>query len=272
MPGPRSNWATPNASKDYQVTRPNYDAETFRKIFSLAPITSSCVALDIACGTGQVLRWLLNEFSTVAGVDLSNTQIEEARAVTVVPEGRRLFFIQGAAESFTIPEDVPIREGQVDLCTCASALHWLNHAAFGDRISRVLKPGGHLCCWTPMPSLYEPAVVGDILKKYHSQMSSMGFRQHNLRDPYYADEILKVSQPRRLEYVQAIEHKVTHVVPGIWFVRIAATYSTYIRYTAARAAALSRSPRPDHISETEWSSGAEAGYPRFQHEASRAGL
>ncbi|XP_067299990.1 putative methyltransferase DDB_G0268948 [Pseudorasbora parva] len=93
------------------------------------------LAVDVGCGTGQNSRALTPYFQQVVGIDVSESQVEEARAVLGLPN---LSYRVGTAE------ELPFPDGSVDLLTAASAAHWFDTERFIKEAVRVLKPRGCL--------------------------------------------------------------------------------------------------------------------------------
>ncbi|CAK6964412.1 putative methyltransferase DDB_G0268948 [Scomber scombrus] len=91
------------------------------------------LAVDLGCGTGQNSRLLAPNFQEVVGIDISECQLEEARAV---PGYSNITYRKGTAEELQFPD------GSVDLLTAASAAHWFDQSRFLAEASRVLKPRG----------------------------------------------------------------------------------------------------------------------------------
>ncbi|KAJ8352857.1 hypothetical protein SKAU_G00243330 [Synaphobranchus kaupii] len=91
------------------------------------------LAVDVGCGTGQNTRLLAPHFQEVVGIDISECQLEEARAVPGFPNAT---YRAGTAE------DLPFPEGSVDLLAAASAAHWFHPQRFLGEVERILKPGG----------------------------------------------------------------------------------------------------------------------------------
>ncbi|XP_059199017.1 putative methyltransferase DDB_G0268948 [Centropristis striata] len=91
------------------------------------------LAVDLGCGTGQNSRILAPHFQEVVGMDISECQLEEARAVPGYPN---ITYRKGTAE------ELPFQDGSVDLLTAASAAHWFDQSRFLAEASRVLKPRG----------------------------------------------------------------------------------------------------------------------------------
>ncbi|XP_035533193.1 putative methyltransferase DDB_G0268948 [Morone saxatilis] len=91
------------------------------------------LAVDLGCGTGQNSRLLAPHFQEVVGIDVSDCQLEVARAVPGYPN---VTYRKGTAEDLHFPD------GSVDLLTAASAAHWFDQSRFLAEASRVLKPRG----------------------------------------------------------------------------------------------------------------------------------
>ncbi|TNN51799.1 putative methyltransferase [Liparis tanakae] len=91
------------------------------------------LAVDLGCGTGQNSRLLAPHFREVVGVDISECQLEEARAVA---GPSNITYRKGTAEELSFPDC------SVDLLTAASAAHWFDQSRFLAEAARVLKPRG----------------------------------------------------------------------------------------------------------------------------------
>ncbi|KAM6970554.1 putative methyltransferase [Aplochiton taeniatus] len=91
------------------------------------------LAVDLGCGTGQNSRLLAPHFQEVVGIDVSECQIQEARAVS---GPSNITYRTGTAE------ELPFPDGSVDLLTAASAAHWFHQRGFLAEAGRVLKPRG----------------------------------------------------------------------------------------------------------------------------------
>ncbi|XP_028993262.1 putative methyltransferase DDB_G0268948 [Betta splendens] len=93
------------------------------------------LAVDVGCGTGQNSRVFAADFKEVMGVDVSESQLEEARAVPGFPN---VTYRSGTAE------ELPVADGSVDLLTAATAAHWFDQSRFLTEADRVLKSRGCL--------------------------------------------------------------------------------------------------------------------------------
>jgi ArsR family transcriptional regulator len=96
------------------------------------------VAVDLGCGTGNVLHAMLEKAGTVIGVDGSPRMLELAR---------RRFSAAGERVSLRIGDlsHLPLRDGEADFASLNMVLHHVPQPAAGlGEIRRALAPGGLL--------------------------------------------------------------------------------------------------------------------------------
>ncbi|XP_078539465.1 putative methyltransferase DDB_G0268948 [Lissotriton helveticus] len=96
------------------------------------------IAVDVGCGTGQSTRILAPYFEKVVGVDMSESQIEEAESV-----------MSASNVSYKIAkaEELPFEDRSLDLVTASVAAHWFELDKFFKEVNRVLKPSGCLAMY-----------------------------------------------------------------------------------------------------------------------------
>jgi ubiquinone/menaquinone biosynthesis C-methylase UbiE len=128
-----------------------YDASALHRelaeaVAEFAHLSDARVVLDIATGTGLVLRAIASRepSARLVGLDISRGMLMIARAA--LPEGQ---FIEAAAEQ------LPMADGSVDLITCVTAMHLIADPdiVFAE-FARALAPQGRLVLATfePMPT------------------------------------------------------------------------------------------------------------------------
>ena len=101
----------------------------------LSPVS---VAVDLGCGTGELMGFLMEKARHVIGVDSSQKMLDEAR--------KRFVDAHGAADlRLGELEHLPMKDGEADLAVISLALHHLSKPEDAVREAfRILKPGGRL--------------------------------------------------------------------------------------------------------------------------------
>jgi ubiquinone/menaquinone biosynthesis C-methylase UbiE len=101
-------------------------------------------ALDLACGTGVFTRPLARVTgSPIIGLDLSLPMLNHARRLAKREGMHSVLFVRASAFS------LPFADDSFPYVNCCGALHLFDRpAAALSEISRVLRPGGHLCVQT----------------------------------------------------------------------------------------------------------------------------
>ena len=131
-------------SSAYSRFRPVYPAQVVKTITSFMRAEGSSgfdTALDVACGSGQSTFLLSNSFRKVIGLDISQTQINEAKNRKETDQGLNVQFMVGDAHN------LPVETSSIDLLTCAMGWHWLDADLFYAEAKRVLKPRGCLAVY-----------------------------------------------------------------------------------------------------------------------------
>ncbi|XP_059724247.1 putative methyltransferase DDB_G0268948 isoform X3 [Haemorhous mexicanus] len=102
------------------------------------------LAVDVGCGSGQGTRFLGEHFKKVVGTDISEAQIEEAKATPCMPN---ISYLVCPAE------ELPFPGGSVDVLTSFTAAHWFHLRRFAREARRVLRPGGCVAISTYTPDM-----------------------------------------------------------------------------------------------------------------------
>ena len=118
---------------DYQRYRPDYPAELFAWLASVAPARH--LAVDVATGNGQAAISLAEHFDSVFATDASAAQIREARS-----HARVRYACEPA-------EATSLADRSANLLVAAQAAHWFDWAAFCAEARRILRARGVAAIW-----------------------------------------------------------------------------------------------------------------------------
>lgn len=116
------------AAQAYDRFRPSYPAALIDFFTTDGP----GVALDVACGTGQLTTMLSDAGWEVTGVEADPRMCEVARSKGLRVETSRF-------EQWVAPA-----EAMFDLVTSAQAWHWIDPVAGSARAAELLAPGGRI--------------------------------------------------------------------------------------------------------------------------------
>ncbi|MCX7883120.1 MAG: metalloregulator ArsR/SmtB family transcription factor [Brevinematales bacterium] len=130
---------------------------------------------DLGCGSGEGLSFLLSLSEKVIGVDHSTEMLSLARQRFI--DEPRVEFREGDIE------DLPLKDGEIDLVTLNLTLHHLpNLRAWAREMSRVLKQGGYVAIVDFLPhqeerlrEIYHDHWMGLDPKEIGSLLASCGF-------------------------------------------------------------------------------------------------
>lgn len=160
----------------------------------------STVAVDLGCGTGEMLPALLAKARQVIGVDSSAKMLDLARQ-RLDGEGKRVSLRIGELEH------LPLADGEADFAVASMALHHLSQPIDGlIEAHRILKPGGRLVVAEfeqhrneSMRSQYGDQWLGFSYEKLSRWLHRAGFTiKHNERRPVHQGltvQIISVKKP-----------------------------------------------------------------------------
>lgn len=127
------------------------------------------LAVDLACGTGDIALALSAVADEVWGIDLSPEMLAaaQARAAGLPPERRgRLRWHAGSADA------LPFADSTVDLLTCGAGLMFMPDIGAALRgWRRVLRPGGTL-----LLSSFAPGMLGPLPGLWRAELAALGLR------------------------------------------------------------------------------------------------
>ena len=114
-----------------------YMDQTLSVVRRVAKVKSNERMLDLACGTGELLRRTAEDEpgATFRGVDLAPKMVERAR--------RKLADVPNARVEQADAHELPFADDTFDVVACANTFHYFTHpvAVLGE-VHRVLRPGG----------------------------------------------------------------------------------------------------------------------------------
>lgn len=126
-------------AQTYDQRWSRYIANSLAFLRAYAEISPSAAVLDVACGTGELERLLVqnNPAQNIAGVDISEQMLTQAmQKLKAYPS---VSFKVGTAS------DLPFSDRSTDIVVSANAFHYFPHPETAlAEMQRVLRPGGKI--------------------------------------------------------------------------------------------------------------------------------
>ena len=207
-----SHWTSRRISEKYAAFRPTYPPEIISHILKHVPVKS--LALDVGCGTGQVVKLIATHFDRVVGVDPSDSQIKSAFQAPNVE------YTVGAAESFRLSDS-----RAANLVTVAQALHWFDIPKFCARILQVMDTNGVLAAWNYSTFRSIPLACNEAIDELDTMLLRDGFwpkERRHIDDnyacliPHITSSHFDLIETRTVHYLEhaTVDHVINYL--GTW--------------------------------------------------------
>ena len=175
--GKEFNWG--NTSKDYALYRDIYPQEFYRYILDLGLCKDGQRCLDVGTGTGVLPRNMYKYGASWTGTDISENQIEEAKAISK-EAGMNIDFYACDAK------DVELDAESIDVITACQCIWYLDHRVTAPKFARMLKADGSFLIlymgWLP----FEDEIAGkseELILKYNPKWTGCGDTVHPVLVP-----------------------------------------------------------------------------------------
>lgn len=184
-------------------------------------------ALDIGCGTGDLLPYFVGRGTQYTGLDISPKMIERAEAnhPAQIASGKARFVVGDS-------EGLPFRDAEFDAVTAVALIEYLPDAGhILDETCRVLKPGGYALFTVPHKDCINFA-IRDVLAPFRNlafplyvklkggALSKMKDVKHYHYNPPETDSMMESRGLRkvgaRFSNFYVIPHPLDHLVPGLY--------------------------------------------------------
>lgn len=123
-------------SAEYAKYRDIYPKELYEELYKLGVGRKNTSWLDIGTGTGVLPFNLCNYGASITGVDISESQIEVAKTLTIEKGVNNVSFLVSPAET------TPFEDNTFDCITAAQCFWYFDRDKIIDEIKRLIKPGG----------------------------------------------------------------------------------------------------------------------------------
>ncbi|MBO4897892.1 MAG: methyltransferase domain-containing protein [Clostridia bacterium] len=156
------------AASDYGKYRDIYPQQFYDRILARGLCKDGQAVLDLGTGTGVLPRNMYLSGAKWTGVDSSEKQIEQAKALS---NGMDIEYICAAAE------DIAFAENSFDTITACQCFWYFDHEKLLPEILKVLKPGGRLLVLYMAWLSFEDKIAGEsekLVLKYNPKWTGAG--------------------------------------------------------------------------------------------------
>ncbi|MBQ2828640.1 MAG: class I SAM-dependent methyltransferase [Clostridia bacterium] len=123
-------------SAEYAKYRDIYPERLYEELYALGVGRKNTSWLDIGTGTGVLPFNLCNYGASITGVDISESQIEVAKTLTIEKGVNNVSFLVSPAET------TPFEDNSFDCITAAQCFWYFDRDKIINEIKRLIKPDG----------------------------------------------------------------------------------------------------------------------------------
>lgn len=171
-------------SSNYARYRDIYPKEFYQEILDMGLCVKGQNVLDIGTGTGVLPRNLYKYGASFTGIDISENQINQARALAKK--------LRMDIDFQCLPaEQIKFPDRSFDVVTACQCFAYFEHKTIAHNIHRMLKPGGKFVVlymgWLP----FEDKIAGgseELVLKYNPTWTGGGEERHSIPVPSVYDE------------------------------------------------------------------------------------
>lgn len=161
-------------SENYAKYRDIYPDEFYNHILALGLCKEGQKVLDIGTGTGVLPRNLYSHGADFTGIDISENQIKQAKALADAGHMNIHFACMPA-------EDIPFPDESFDVITACQCFFYFDHPVLAPRIHQLLKSAGSFAVmymgWLP----FEDVIAGkseNLVLSYNPSWTGFGDQRH----------------------------------------------------------------------------------------------
>ncbi|MDD5069932.1 MAG: methyltransferase domain-containing protein [Candidatus Omnitrophica bacterium] len=221
----KSSWESLYSGK---IDRISYNFVTRqRAVEALLESCASGKALDLGCGSGDLVRFYSQKEVFYTGVDLSSQMIKRANVnySDLVREGKAIFQVADC-------ENLPFKDGEFNLLSAVALIEYLSDPSkVLNEINRVLKCGGYALITVPnkkcinsrIRSLLKPInslLFPLYLRLKKSSLATMKDVKHHSYDQKEIDALMKNKGFEKVDCRYAnfhiIAYPLDHLIPKIY--------------------------------------------------------
>lgn len=177
------------ASKDYARYRDIYPEEFYQRIVDLGLCVKGQKVLDLGTGTGVLPRNMAKYGAEFVGIDISENQIIQAKALSEAA-GLNIDYAVASAESLAFPDNT------FDVVTACQCFMYFDKAIALPKIRNVLKSNGHFLvlfmAWLPFESEIAKASE-DLVLKYNPSWTGGKMKPYEIGTPDWLGDMFMIS-------------------------------------------------------------------------------
>lgn len=175
-------------SDDYARYRDIYPEEFYQKIAARGLCVKGQRVLDLGTGTGVLPRNMYHYGAEWVGTDISENQIDAAKALAEQAGMNITFFAQSA-------EDIDYPDNSFDVVTACQCIWYFDHERLMPKLAKLLRPDGRLLllymAWLPGEDAIA-AASEEVVLRFNPGWTGCGEARHPMFVPDCAEKYFDI--------------------------------------------------------------------------------